>query len=167
MLPFTYFYDKIFPICITVSATALLFILDKIIGYQLKKKEFRRSWYLDIIIKPNLINIDGFFNGTLDLFIEFNQYADLISITTVGDHVNKKNELLNKFRDLKSNLNSNLIFLLKDNHKDIYIEVNNLLMSIEDNFSSSIDKMTQDENFSIVISGNKRDFLTLLYQFLD
>lgn len=162
-----YFYDKILPVCITISVTALLFMVDKVIGYRLKKIEIRRSWYLDIIIKPNTNIIDGFFNDTVSLFIEFNIYVVSIQNTTIGSHISKKNELLSKFRDLKTNINNNLIILLRDRHKDMYHEINSLLMEIEDYISNTIDKMETNDDFQNFISNKKREFLALLYKFID
>ncbi len=162
-----YFYDKILPICITISVTAMLFIIDKVIGYKLKKIEMRRSWYLEIIIKPNKTLIDGFFDKTTNLFIDFNNYVSTIQNTTIGNHIKMKNNLLYQFSDLKGSLNNNLILLLKDKHKDMYYEINQLLMEIEDNISSTIDKMKASDDYRSYISNKKREFLALLYKFID
>src|SRR5262245_13529916 len=41
----------------------LLFIIERIIGAQLRKKQVRREWYFKVIVEPSLKSIHDFFQS--------------------------------------------------------------------------------------------------------
>jgi hypothetical protein len=165
----SYFNDKILPIAITISATASLFIIDKVIGFYLKKKELRRTWYMDMIIKPNITLINDYFENIIALTMEYNEYIKntVGNGATIESHIEKKNFFLAKFKSHKSVIINGLTVLLKDNYKDVYLEIFAVLSNLEDYFSKNIDKLEPICDFDSYINNKKKDFFDLLYVFID
>ena len=44
----------------------VLFIIDRILGFYLRKREIERNWYLKVLIEPSISKISAFYKSATD-----------------------------------------------------------------------------------------------------
>jgi len=76
----------------------ILFIIDRWLGYSIRKKEIDRNWYFKILLEPNLKKIDKFF---LDIETLYSTSSLNLKSAISFSHEEYKDILRNEFRLFK------------------------------------------------------------------
>ena len=145
----------------------ILFIIDRIIGFKLRRKEVERNWYLKVLIEPCIDKISTFYKNILD---EYKSSSHILSTTNQKfqtKYINIKAKEFGKFQSLKRELELDVIFPIQMRYGDVGEDILEQLRNLEDQFTSSLDnkKFSEDDiiQFHLFVAVNKANLLNYLY----
>lgn len=152
---------------ITVVVTLLLFIIDRLLASRIRRKEVERSWYLKVLIEPNLEKINNFFDSVGKTYEEAANFLIQNGGIPHADYVILCAQENEKFIDLKRVIIAYLIYPLSNRYQEISQKVDECLQKLEDDFTVSIDKghfSTEEINlFKLRSYELKTKLLSILY----
>ena len=145
----------------------LLFIVDRIIGHNLRKKEIERNWYLKVLIEPAIPKISEFYKQTIESYKSSALLLNSNSTSPHNDYISLKSQEFGKFQLLKRELEAEVVFPIQMRYPKVGGELTTSLLNIEDEFTSSLDRQlfseTNIKDFQIKLANNRASFLTQLY----
>lgn len=145
----------------------ILFIIDRIIGFKLRRKEIERNWYLKVLIEPGISKISDFYKKSFEFYSSSANLLKASSTLSHADYNVLKAQEFSKFQSLKRELEAEVIFPIQIRYPDVGKNLTELLLNIEDTFTSSLDREEFSEekikDFQIYIARNRAELLTCLY----
>lgn len=145
----------------------LLFIIDRILGFFLRKKEVERNWYLKVLVEPGIQRISEFYRTSTE---NYQQSAELLDSNKGQSHeeYNKlKSKEFGKFQALKRDLEIEVIYPIQIRYPDVGKQITEQLRNLEDNFTSSLDaekfNSSGIKEFHDFAANNRALFLDHLY----
>jgi len=150
---------------ISVVVTILLFTTDRLIGISIRRREARRTWYLKILIDPNIGKISEFFDKIGNAYEKAS--VALTGAQGTQNYLTLKAKNFEIFIDLKRQLTAYLIQPLTVQYFPIAEALTNKLTELEDNYTQSLDSglFTPDNinTFKIQAYNIKAEMLDILY----
>jgi hypothetical protein len=117
----------------------LLFIIDRLIGYNLRKKETDRSWYFKVLIEPGIEKISIFYRNTNN---SYSTAAKNLEANKTIPHIDfgilKAKEFF-KFQESKRELEAEIIQPIIARYQFIGNSLTLVLQDLEDLYTSSLD----------------------------
>jgi hypothetical protein len=161
-------FKDYFPL-ISSAVVILIFIFDRVLGYNLRKIELNRSWYFKVLLEPKLKNIDDFF---VDIEKQINiSIIDLIAIDYDNDRNNYINSQLNhieSFKELKRKFELEVLKPILSRYTNINVELVDVVNNIENDFTIEVDNLLIKEfdlvEFTKKIFEHKAILLDILYK---
>lgn len=118
----------------------LLFVIDRVLGFYLRKKEVERNWYLKVLVEPGVQKISEFYSSLVE---KYSQSAKLLDSNKGQPHeeYNKlKSKEFGKFQAFKRDLEIQVIYPIQLRYPDVGNDITNQLMDIEDVYTNSLDR---------------------------
>lgn len=146
----------------------LLFILDRIIGFNLRKREIERNWYLKVLIEPGIIMISAFYKSTNLMYTSSAQLLNQQSTIVAHDkYLSLKAKEIGKFQAHKRELETEVIFPIQIRYPEVGEKLTNILLNLEDCFTSTLDfeKYSEQDilDFQGKVASNRALLLAQLY----
>jgi len=145
----------------------ILFIIDRVIGFRLRRKEVERNWYLKVLIEPGVSKISDFYKKSVEFYTAS---ANTLGASSALPHANYnvlKAQEFSKFQSLKRELEAEVIFPIQMRYPVVGQKLTELLLDIEDTFTSSLDREEFSEDkikdFQIYTATNRAELLNCLY----
>lgn len=152
---------------ISVVVTLLLFITDRLIAIRVRRREVERNWYLKVLVEPNLIRINDFFDTVGKTYEESAKFLTLNLTKTHEEYVTIKAQEFEKFIDLKRILIAYLIYPLSPRYPEISERIDLVLQDTEDDFTTNLDKdafsIENINDFKLRSYNKKAKLLNILY----
>jgi hypothetical protein len=152
---------------ISVVVTLVLFIVDRLIASRIRKKEIQRNWYLKVLVEPNLVRINDFFDLVCNTYSNASIFLLQSKNVAHEDYVILCVQENEKFIDLKRVLIAYLIYPLSNNYPAISEKIDKCLQDLEDDFTVGIDKerfsMDAINEFKLNAYKKKSELLNILY----
>jgi hypothetical protein len=146
----------------------ILFGLERVLSYKIRKREVERTWYYKVLLDPSLNKIDLFFSNTIDFYISSCALLSVSQETPHASYISMKSSEIGKFQKAKRAFDSNIVTPIIHRYPDTGNKLQNSLLDLEDLFSSSLDekKFTQTdiEDFQVKVSSAKALWLNTLYE---
>ena len=147
----------------------LLFIIDRLLGARLRKKEIERNWYLKVLIEPSIAKISEFYKATHEgQVISFDLLKKAHSSTTHAKYLDAVALEVGKFSSLKRRFEGEVIMPIQARYPATGGELTSVLLVLEDEYSNFLNsnELTLEEcdNFATVLNGNRSAFLNALYE---
>lgn len=150
---------------ISVIVTILLFTTDRYIGVKIRRREVRRTWYLKILIEPNIVKLSTFFDNVGDAY----ERAATALLGAQGniDYLQLKSINFEKFIDFKRQITANLIQPLTLQYFFVAESLTDKLTELEDLYTTNLDNelFTADniQTFRLEAHNIKAKVLDILY----
>lgn len=164
----SYQFKDYYPL-ISSAIVLLLFIIDRIIGYRIRKKEVERNWYFKVLLEPNLEKINSFF------FDVENQYKssaiklkDLVSVVSHSEYINTQSLEINLFKEIKRRFELEVIKPIITRYTFMNENISIKTEELQNHYTVQIDnlKLEQEDinDFSKDLYNIKAEWLDLLYK---
>ncbi len=164
----SYQFKDYYPL-ISSAIVLLLFIIDRIIGYRIRKKEVERNWYFKVLLEPNLEKINSFF------FDVENQYKssaiklkDLVSVVSNSEYINTQSLEINLFKEIKRRFELEVIKPIITRYTFMNENISIKTEELQNHYTVQIDnlKLEQEDinDFSKDLYNIKAEWLDLLYK---
>ena len=146
----------------------VLFIIDRIIGFYLRKREIERNWYLKVLIEPGITKISAFYKSTNEIYAKSAEFLFQNSTTVAHDkYLSIKSQEIGKFQAHKRELEAEVIFPIQMRYPEVGERLTETLLNLEDCFTSALDKGFYSEqeikDFQSKVASNRALLLTNLY----
>lgn len=145
----------------------IIFVIDRIIGFILRKKEVERNWYLKVLIEPCLTEISSFYDNVLN---NYKTSCDLLRANSQKPHneyTHLKSKEFGKFQQCKRELEVNVIIPIQSRYNDVGEKILEELRNLEDLYTTSLDqeKFSEEDIQKLYfhIASNRALFLNHLY----
>jgi hypothetical protein len=163
--------EVIMPTLITGIIAIVIFVVGKIIDHNYKIQEFKRSWYLKIIIDPNISKLDSFIDKIDKHYISSLSLIHniLVKNSSEQDLLLHKAILFGQYDEIIRDLEIELFTVVGVNHPELQIELTTKLQEFEF-FKTSLDspdlKNSAEEKFDFKakLFTLKADLLEILYK---
>ncbi len=163
-------FIKVLPAIISALVVFLLFIVGRLIDSSIRNKEINRSWYLRVVVEPNLKKVEDFMNNSLSSIS--NSVTTLVAIkdnnASTEDYFKAKSGEIGKFQSLKRNFEINFIELVQVNYPETGLKLSESLRELEDIVSSCLDSkdLTHDNYLKLesAVTGFRNFIFFTLYQ---
>lgn len=153
---------------ISPVVVVLLFGIERILSYFIRKREIERTWYYKVLLDPSLEKIDTFFLSTVDLYISSCKLLADSQEIPHNSYISMKSSEIGNFQKIKRTFDSNIVTPIILRYPDSGNKLQNYLLDLEDLFSSSLDlkKFSEDdiEDFKVKVSSAKAVWLHTLYE---
>ncbi|MBL0327013.1 MAG: hypothetical protein IPP61_17930 [Cytophagaceae bacterium] len=153
---------------ISPVVVVLLFGIERILSYFIRKREIERTWYYKVLLDPSLEKIDTFFLYTVDLYISSCKLLAASQEIPHNSYISMKSSEIGNFQKIKRTFDSDIVTPIIHRYPDTGNKLQNSLLDLEDLFSSSLDekKFTQTdiEDFQVKVSSAKALWLNTLYE---
>lgn len=153
---------------ISPVVVVLLFGIERILSYFIRKREIERTWYYKVLLDPSLEKIDTFFLSTVDLYISSCKLLAVSQEIPHKSYISMKSSEIGNFQKIKRTFDSNIVTPIILRYPDSGNKLQNYLLDLEDLFSSSLDlkKFSEDdiEDFKVKVSSAKAVWLHTLYE---
>ena len=162
----TSFWKDFIPL-ISSIVVICLFIIDRIIGFYLRKKEVERNWYLKVLIEPEINKISIFYKDTFEGYKASAEFLKISNQKPHNDYISLKSIEFGKFQSLKRELEAEVIFPIQIRYPNVGESVTEELRNLEDHFTSCLDsELFSEDNikqFQLYIAKNRAFLLKKLY----
>ena len=159
-------WKDIFPL-ISPVVVILLFAFERILNYKTKKKENDRTWYFKVLLDPNLIKIDIFFNSIKECYINSCKILEASQDNPHSSYNSLKSQEIGKFQKIKRLFELDVISPIIFRYPNVGDALTIILMDLEDILTLNLDndKFTEDDidSFSAKLSEKKSIWLNTLY----
>jgi len=144
-----------------------LFLIDRIIGFYLRKREIERNWYLKVLIEPGITKISDFYKKTNETYATSAELLQGNSSIAHEAYLSLKSKEIGKFQSYKRELEAEVILPIQMRYTKVGEHLTESLLNLEDCFTSSLDKglfSEQDiKDFQSKIASNRAILLNQLY----
>lgn len=144
-----------------------LFIIDRIIGYYIRKKENDKTWYFKVLLDPSISKISEFYKSTNAKYSI--AVDDLILNKSISHdmYLKLKQSHFNNFQELKREFEAEVVSPITYRYPYIAENITSTLHSLEDSFTTSLDiddlKKGNTQAFMVVSSESRALLLNMLY----
>ena len=153
---------------ISPVVVVLLFGIERILSYFIRKREIERTWYYKVLLDPSLDKIDTFFLSTVELYISSCKLLADSQEIPHSSYISMKSSEIGNFQKIKRTFDSNIVTPIILRYPDSGNKLQNYLLDLDDLFSSSLDlkKFSEDdiEDFKVKVSTAKAVWLHTLYE---
>lgn len=135
------FWDTRFITATGIIIGLITFIVESRRAKNAKLKSIRENWFLTIIVQPNLIFIDKFYEEVLINTV--NSIAVLksnSSIPLVDYIVIESNEIV-KFTEIRRKFMNNFVYLIRGHSKELSFKINEIINQLNDQYSIVLDNI--------------------------
>ncbi|MBK7391129.1 MAG: hypothetical protein IPI23_19290 [Bacteroidetes bacterium] len=145
----------------------LLFLVDRVIGFYLRKREIERNWYLKVLIEPGISKISAFYKATNDMYAKSAELLQNSSTVAHEKYLTLKSHEIGKFQSHKRELEAEVIFPILMRYPEVGDHLTSTLLNLEDCFTTALDKGLYSEqeikDFQNKVASNRALLLTNLY----
>jgi len=154
-----------FPL-ISSSIVILLFIIERILSSEIRRKERETNWYYKVFIDPNIDKINSFFDETKQIYVESSKKIKLqVALPNILDY---KSHEIGKFQILKRDFENDILLPIISSYQEIGNNLTEELLNVEDTYTHCMDKIHGDETyqseFSRNLSTRKAIFFKILFK---
>lgn len=146
----------------------LLFSFERILSYNIRKREIARTWYYKVLIDPSLQKINDFFQLTQNYYVSSCKTLSASNNLPHADYNSLRSSEIGKFQQAKRAFDIDVVTPINHRYPKIGEMLQNKLMDLEDKFSTGIDKelFSQDEidAFLDKVSEARAIWLNILYE---
>lgn len=154
---------------ISSAVVILLFIVDRVLSYKIRKKEVERNWYFKVLLEPNLEKINTFF---LDVEKQYETSAiklkDLVSKLSHSEYIKTQSLEINSFKEIKRRFELEVIKPIITRYPFMNENISIKTEDLQNYYTVQIDnlKLEQDDinEFSKSLYNVKAEWLDLLYK---
>jgi hypothetical protein len=146
-----------------------IFIIDRRLGYNIRKKELNRNWYFKVLLEPKLEEIDNFFKET-EIHIKKTVY-DLNNIDfdkNKDEYIKCQLNNIDDFKEIKRKFELEVLKPIISRYKTINNEINNVIENVVNEFTEEVDTLLIKKfvfsDFSKKLYENKATLLDVLYK---
>jgi hypothetical protein len=133
--------SKVLPALVTSSVVLVTFIIGKLIDSKMKSKENNRTWYLRVIIEPNLKVLDQFILDSLNsLNTSIDNLLNSKSTLNFDRYIELKTIEIGKFQSIKRSFEFSFIQLIQANYPEIGVALSESIRGLEDKTTVILDK---------------------------
>jgi hypothetical protein len=162
---------SILPEIISSSVIIILFICERFINHFLRKKDKNKEWYLDVLIKPNIIYLNQFFDKiSLQLTLSKEKLCSNTTLQHAAYTQLVSTEIL-ILQNLKREFEFAFIYLISSYNPEIANDLTDIVRDIEDIFTNALSKNEINDldldDVQTNIYLKKSIFLKKLYSILD
>lgn len=151
----------------TAMVLILTFISERVINYIASRYLSWRTWYTDIIVRPNLEIINNFYK---DVEEKFNNYFSKSDPTILSQDEGIL-YLLEEIKNSKEDFEFNFIFIVRSFSPSRGAELTDCINYLEDIVVRGLEGNSSDDEFRMEkvreIHQNKQEFFRLLYKKLN
>lgn len=146
-----------------------IFIFDRKLGYNIRKKELNRNWYFKVLLEPKLEAIDDFFKDTEKHIRKTVKELDKINFDThKEDYIKCQLNHIDDFKEIKRKFELEVLKPIISRYKAINNEINNVIDNVINEFTEEVDTLLINEfvfsDFSKKLYENKVTLLDVLYK---
>ena len=161
-------FKDYFPL-ISSAVVIGIFIFDRVLGYNIRKKELDRNWYFKVLLEPKLNSIDVFFNDVEKHIKKTNKDLGKIDFDSAKEQYIKCQLIhIDKFKEIKRKFELEVLKPIFSRYKDINNELNDVIDNIVNEFTEEIDGHLignfNFNDFSKKLYENKVVLLDVLYK---
>ncbi|WP_299756741.1 hypothetical protein [uncultured Pontibacter sp.] len=145
----------------------IIFFFDRTIAYFVGKHAGRRTWYMDVIIKPNISKIDTLFNSIIEKVINTKNELDKLNENQRTEAIKVVQIASKEIRELFSKFRHDFIYLIRAQDPELENELLRKLEETDDIASQGLSKQNINEiNIEAITSDileSKIQFYVALY----
>jgi hypothetical protein len=146
-----------------------IFIFDRVLGYNIRKKELNRNWYFKVLLEPKLEAIDDFFMDTEKHIKKTVKELNKIDFDENKDeYIKCQLNHIDDFKEIKRKFELEVLKPIISRYKTINNEINNVVENVVNEFTEEVDTLLISEfvfsDFSKKIYENKATLLDILYK---
>lgn len=145
----------------------ILFIIDRIIGYNLRKKETDRNWYFKVLLEPSIEKITLFYKNTNSSYALAAKHLEERRNVPHTEFTRLKAHQFFIFQDSKRELEAEVIQPISARYQFVGNSLTLILQDLEDAYTKSIDeeKFSEEEIniFKLLAFTNRAILLNELY----
>ncbi|MBM6656073.1 hypothetical protein H6B28_12395 [Bacteroides mediterraneensis] len=148
---------------LAIILTIAIFIRQNYINNRDRKKETKKSWYMSVIIQPNLNNIDTFYN---QIHQRINNNINSLKRINDGRFIPRQKARANRaLRDLRNDFLDNFVTIIQSYDKSLATNINRIINDLQDLCSNQIDNYSNADISQIKkrIYENRASLISLLY----
>lgn len=146
----------------------LLFFLERIISFFIRKNEVKRTWYFKVLIDPNIEKINTFYNAIKEAY---NNSSDILNASqdlSHIDYVSLKSKEIGVFQKIKRDFEIDVIEPIIYRYPKIGDKLTDILISIEDTYTTNLDSgdfsKEKTDLFISHISSCRAKWFNVLYE---
>ena len=154
---------------ISSALVLILFIIDRILANNIRKREVERNWYFKVLLEPNLVKINSFF------FVFENQYKNsavklktLVPITIHNEYINVQALEINYFKEINRRFELEVIKPIITRYPYMYSDISIKTENLQNQYTVQIDSLKLEEEdvyeFSKELYSIKAEWLDLFYR---
>lgn len=154
---------------ISSAVVICIFIFDRILGYNIRKKELNRNWYFKVLLEPKLDAIDDFFKDTenhiLSTILELNK----IDFDKDKDaYIQCQVIRIDEFKEIKRKFELEVLKPINTRYSSISNEIISVVDNVVNEYTIEIDTNLISvfvlSDFSKKLYENKAILLDVLYK---
>lgn len=162
----TPYWKELIPL-ISPLVVVALFVIDRFIGYKLRKKETDRTWYFKVLIEPGIAKITDFYKTTNLSYSTAAKNLETNKSIPHSDFIKLKSKEFFKFQDAKRELEAEIIQPIIARYQFIGNSLTLILQDLEDLYTNSLgdEKFNDDDikDFHVSSFTNRATLLNHLY----
>lgn len=157
-------YKYMIPLIGTLTVI-LLFGLERLLSYKIRKKERKINWYYKAFIDPSMDKINSFFDQTKKTY----QDSAILLQSQIGlaNFSDRKAHEIGKFQIEKRDFEDETLLPIVTTYNKIGSDLTNVVLEIEDLYVNHLDKVIPDETYNSSLtrglSKSKAKFLEILF----
>lgn len=145
----------------------ILFIVDRFLSRNIRKKEMERNFYYKVLLEPNLETITIFFDEVEELYEKSSEKLSNTNPELLSTYLSELRVQVELFKTKRRKFESQLIFPIQQRYASSAETLLMALNEIQDNFISDLDLMHFDSDsiiaFSKKLNLEKAKFLSGLF----
>ena len=160
-------WKEYFPLigpCIVI----LLFALERVLSYKIRKREIERTWYFKVLIDPSLSKMNDFFSDVQKVYLEASSSLSGSKTLPHTEFTSLKSTKIGEFQKVKRIFDTDIIPPINKRYPTVGSKLQNILLDLEDCFSSSIDaELFSDDDVSVFhekVCEMRAIWLNILYE---
>jgi hypothetical protein len=154
---------------ISSAVVICIFIFDRILGYNIRKKELNRNWYFKVLLEPKLDAIDDFFKDT-----ENHILSTILELKKIDFDKDKDAYIqcqvihIDEFKEIKRKFELEVLKPINTRYSSISNEIISVVDNVVNEYTIEIDtNLISDfvlSDFSKKLYENKAILLDVLYK---
>lgn len=161
----TYNFKDFFTLASPI-VVVIIFIIDRLINYKLRKKEIQRNWYLKVLIEPSINNISKFYTFTYEQYVSSSIFLSAQMLKSHNSYNSAKSIEFGKFQARKREFEAEVVFPIQLCYHKISVDTTSVLQELEDLFTSMLDQEKFSKSdidfFQNFAANNRSNFLQIL-----
>lgn len=161
-------WQRVLPAAISGLVVTLLFVVGRFLDSKIRSKEIRRTWYLNVIINPNILKLESFYNDTAKQLDQSIQHLCNLQTSAFDTYVAQQTIEIGKFQKLKRKFEIGFIALIQTNYSEIAGELTAVIIELEDEITECLaNQKLSVEDFDDVekkINESKHKLYSILFR---
>ena len=135
------FWDARFITATGIIIGLITFMLERRSAKISKLKRIRESWFLTIIVQPNLLGIDNFYEDVIKNIKTSISTLKSNSNLQHNDYIVLESSEIVKFTEMRRQFMNNFVFLVRGHSKDLSTDLNEIINKLNDQYSNVLDSI--------------------------